>query len=94
MLRPNRTQRFGNWMYVGSMRTSEQAPIELGPIKRTHLNFCFGNSVLRARGVVLTAVFESLTKGFWDMLPGEVERSTAFFYSVHKESTPLQLLRS
>jgi hypothetical protein len=81
-------------MYVESMRTSEQATTELGSIQRTHLKFCFGNSVLRARGVVLTAVFKSLIKGFWDMVPDELEGSSAFFYSVHKESTPLQLLRS
>jgi len=50
-------------MYVGSMRTSEQEPIELGPTQKTHLHFCFGNSVLRVR-MVLTAVFIKFNKRF------------------------------
>jgi len=82
-------------MHVGFMRTSEQPPIELGPIQKTHLHFCFGNSVLRA-GVVLTTVFIKFNKRFLGYGAGRIGGGLLLssIASVPKEFTPLQLPRS
>jgi hypothetical protein len=72
---------------VGSLRTSKQAQIELGPLQRTHLHFCF-SIVLCARGVVALTAFISLIKYLCDMVPGEMVGSAAFYSKVKRRLDP------